>query len=378
MKTQNSKLKIQNLTSSSAHSTGSGHATSMAELMKKVSSQAPLVTPHKGDMLMGTITKLTSSEILIDINAKTEAVVLEKDRQILRKILSAFKVGDKVSVQVLNPESDFGNPVVSLRRTIEGLTWGKLSDLKKNQNVLEATVDSETKGGFLVTTKDGISGFLPHSHTSTLESPKNLIGKTIKVVVLEQNKELDKILFSQKQALSPSDYNNLTKSLKLDQKITAVITQVTPFGIFSSVSLPDGKFVEGFIHISEIAWQQDPLALEKFKTGDEVSAMLLGFDREGRRINLSVKRLTPDPIEKRLEEFAVDKKIKGKVVKVISSGVLLDFGEGISGIIKKEKVPVEMKFEEGSSVEVLVSEIDKKRHRVVVVPVLKEKPIGYR
>ena len=370
MKTQIAKLKSQN-------STSAGGATSMAELMQRVQSTASLVTPKKGEIIQGVITQLRP-EVLVDINAKTEAVVLEKDRSLLHKIWSTFKVGDKVSVQILNPESDLGHPVVSLRRTMEALTWGKLSDLKKNQEVLEGTVDSETKGGFLITTKSGISGFLPHSHTSSLQNPKDLIGKTIKVVVLEQNQSLGKILFSQKQVMTLSDFSKLTKNFAPGQKVDATVVSITPFGMFLSVRLEDGNSMEGFIHISEVAWGEVPQVLGTFEIGDSVEAQVLGFDQESRRVNLSIKRLTVDPIEKRLDEFAVDKKLKAKVVRNIASGVLLDLGEGISGIIKKEKVPPEMTFTEGAAVEVLVSEIDKKRHRVVVVPVLREKPIGYR
>ena len=367
-----------NIKDQKSKTSNASKATSMAELMKRVSA-TPIITPHKGDLIEGIITQLRP-EILIDIHAKTEAVVLEKDRQILHKILSAFEIGDKVSVQILNPESDLGHPVVSLRRTMEAITWGKLSDLKKNQEIMEATVDQETKGGFLITTKTGISGFLPHSHTSSLQNPKSLIDKSIRVVVLEQNQSLGKILFSQKQAMTHADFQKLTKALKVGQKVEGTVTNMTPFGIFLSVPA-ESEFVEGFIHISEIAWNPSadgPQILETYQEGDRVEAQLLGFDQESRRVNLSVKRLTLDPMEKRLDEFAVDKKLKAKVVKNISSGVLLDMGEGVSGIIKKEKVPPKMTFEEGQEVEVLVSEIDKKRHRVVAVPVLLEKPIGYR
>lgn len=373
---QASAISNKRQETSKSPSTSSGHATSMAELMKRTQTQAPLVSPHKGDILKGTITQL-EPEVLVDINAKTEAVVLEKDRNILRKILSTFQVGSNVSVQVLNPESDLGHPVVSLRRSIEALTWEKLAALKKDQTVLDVVVDSETKGGFLVTTSDGISGFLPHSHTSSLDNPQSLIGQKIKVVVLEQNQSLGKILFSQKQVLSLSDFTKLTKTLKVGQKTEATIIHVIPFGLTVSLVI-SGKTMEGFIHISELAWEQDQNILEKFKEGDKIEAFVLGFDQDGRRVNLSIKRLTEDPIEKRLEEFAVDKKLKATVVKVIATGVLLNLNGGVSGIIKKEKVPPKMTFEEGAEIEVLVSEVDEKRHRVVVVPVLKEKPIGYR
>src|SRR5690242_7896356 len=99
-------------------------ATSMAELMAK--SQPQIHSFKKGDVVEGIITKLTKSEILVDVGAKTEAVVLEKDRGILNSLLSTLHEGDKVKVSVLNPESDQGNPVVSLRRFNDEKQWGAL------------------------------------------------------------------------------------------------------------------------------------------------------------------------------------------------------------------------------------------------------------
>lgn len=345
--------------------------------MKKT-QPTPFVSLHKGDILTGTITKLTSGEILVDINAKTEAVVLEKERHILNKILSSFKVGDKVPVQVLNPESDFGYPVVSLRRSVGNITWDRLAKLQKAQEPVEVTLDMATKGGYLVTTPDGISGFLPNSHTSSLENPQGLIGRKIKVVVLELNRELNKIIFSQKQVMGPADFQKLIRDLKIGQKIDAVVSNVAPFGVFLSIPVKDSKLAEGFIHISETSWENVENISDLFKIGDKIAGIVIGFDKESRRVNLSLKRLSVDPFEEKLGEFTVDKKIKAKVTKIISTGVLLDLGDNISGLIKKEKIPVKTTYEQGQTVDVTVSSVDKKRHRVEVAPVLTEKPIGYR
>jgi small subunit ribosomal protein S1 len=367
-------------------STSTKKAVSMADLMKKVeAAKTPFVSPHKGDMLSGTITKLTSGEILVDINAKTEAVVLEKERNIMNKILSSFKVGDKIQVQVLNPESDFGYPVVSLRRSVGDITWDRLAKLQKSQEPVEVMLDMATKGGFLATTPDGISGFLPNSHTSSLENPQGLIGKKIKVVVLELNRELNKIIFSQKQVMGPADFQKLIKNLKIGQKIDAVVSNVAPFGIFLSIPVDEhpaeggtGKLAEGFVHISEISWENVENLNDLFKIGDKITGIVIGFDKDSRRVNLSVKRLSADPFEKKLDEFTVDKKLKVKIVKIISSGVLLDLGDNIAGFIKKEKIPVKTTYKEGEEIAVTVSAVDKKRHRVEVSPVLAAKPIGYR
>src|SRR5437899_12927932 len=89
------------------HSTDSGHtagATSMAELLQK--QKTAFVSVKKGEIVKGKVTKLSSSEILLDINAKTEAVVLEKERRMMRQLLGILEVGSPVVATVLNPESE--------------------------------------------------------------------------------------------------------------------------------------------------------------------------------------------------------------------------------------------------------------------------------
>lgn len=357
-------------------SNSKGQAQTMAELMR--SAKTTFVTPRKGDSVSGVITKLTRSEILVDINAKTEAVVLEKDRQILSSILSSLKVGDKVTVSVLNPEGDLGNPVVSLRRFIDDIVWERLRALQKSKEVLEVTVTGTIKGGFLVTTLDGISGFLPNSHASALENPQNVIGKNIKTVILELNRELHKIIFSQKQVLGIDDFNKSLKGFKIGQKIDAIISNITSFGMFLLIQQKDREPIEGFIHLSEISWENVSNIADNFKISENLEAVIIRFDEDSRRVLLSIKRLTANPLEAKLQEYTIDEKIKGEVIKAISTGVLLDLGEGIVGIIKKDKIPPNVSYKEGALVDVVVSKIDNKRHRVLLTPVLLEKPIGYR
>lgn len=356
-------------------STKSNKSLTMAELMARHTTS--FVSPKKGEVLQGVITKLTAAEILVDIGAKTEAVVLEKDKSILRNLLTNLKIGDKVTVGILNPESDLGNPVVSLRRFIDDKLWVRLDQLQKEKQVLEVVIDQVTKGGFLVTTKDGISGFLPNSHTLFLESSQNLVGQTLKAVILELNKSLHKIIFSQKAAMGDEDFEKAIKGLKTDEKIESVISNIAPFGIFTSIQVGEDH-IEGFVHISEVSWEKTEDIAKDYKLGDKITTLITGFDKQSKRVNLSIKRLIPDPFSEKLKEYTKDRKVTGTVSKVLSSGVLLDLEKGVEGFIRKEKIPPTVTYKAGASVEAVVSEVDSKKHRVLLVPVLKEKPIGYR
>lgn len=343
----------------------------MAELLKSV--KTPFVSVKKGSIVPGTITKLTSSEVLVDIGGKTDAVVLEKDRNLLKAILTSLKVGDKVEVSILNPESDYGNTVVSLRRFMDEKLWGKLTELQKDKNELDITVDEVTRGGFLVTTDTGIQGFLPNSHAvGNLE-----VGLKTKATLLEFDKLQHKIVFSQKKKVGLDEFAKATKSIRNEQKVDAIITSIAPFGIFASVTVGE-TVLEGFIHVSEISWDKTETVPSEYKVGEKIEVLVLGVDRKSSRINLSIKRLTSDPNVEKLKSYSADKKVEGIVSKVISSGVILELEEGIEGFIKKDKIPVGTTYTEGAKIEATVSEVDPKNHRVILVPYLTKKTIGYR
>lgn len=350
-------------------------ATTMADLMKSV--QTKIVSLEKGENVEGKITKLTPQEILVDIGAKTEAVVLEKDKRLLRNILATLKVGDTVSISVLNPESDLGHPMVSLRRFMGDKVWDKLVDLQKSKEPIEVTVDEFTKGGYLVLGDSGISGFLPNSQVSHTESG-NLIGKKINVWVFEINRPLKKVIFSQKTQMDSTVFQNLTKNIKPDQKIDSVITNVAPFGVFTNIQIDKDNSLEGFIHISELSWDKTDEIPDTYKVGEKIQTIVSGFDRDSKRINLSVKRLSLDPIQEKLKNFKTDSKITGTVVQVNDMGIIVKIDDEVEGFVKKDKIPPKVKFEVGSTITATVSDVDTRRRRVILVPVLLDKPIGYR
>lgn len=354
----------------------------MAELMRRV--KAPLVSINKGDVVKGTITKLTPSEILVNLGAKAEAIVLEKDKGLHRNLLSTFKVGDQVTVSVLNPESETGNPVVSLRRFVGDMRWETLFQKQETQEPLNAQVLELTKGGFIIEVESGVSGFLPNSQTSLIDNPGELIGKKIKVYILELERKENKIIFSQRPRLMEEEFRQMVKTIKSGQKVKARISAVTSFGLFVSIpSLQTGKTIDGLVHVSEIAWERTEDVSSLFNVGQEIEAVVIRIDFDAKRVDLSIKRLIEDPFEAIIKRYPQDKKVKAKVKKIMTAGVVVtitdaESKEEIDGFIRKEKIPPTITYEEGSVIEGTVSEIDAKRHRIMLVPVLKEKPIGYR
>lgn len=361
---------------SASNNTG---ATSMAELMAK--QKQTTVGFRKGEVVKGHITKLTSAQVLVDLGGKSEAVVLEKEKKNMRTILSTLHVGDEVSVSILNPESDMGMPVVSLRRFLDDLAWKEIEEAMKNQATIDVTVNEITKGGIVVATKSGITGFLPQSHMQFSQSQQVAVGKPLTLSVLELHRKDNRVIFSQKSAISAEVFDQIIKSLPNKTKISAQIVNITNFGLFVIVPVSgqgDITQIDGLIHISEVSWDKVADLSMLFTVGQTIDVVVIGSDKDAMRLDLSIKRLTDDPFAEIAKLYPVDKKVSTVVAKIIDGTIHLDLGEDVEGIIRKEKVPPTTVYKVGDKVEAIVSEVDARRRRITLVPILREKPIGYR
>lgn len=355
-------------------SASSSRAHSMSELMARPASKfQPL---QKGTYVKGTVKKLTPSEILLDIGAKSDALVIEYDKLNLANLLSLLKVGDTVEASVISPESEEGFPVVSLRRMLDDLIFEKLLKAKENdQKVMVTVLEGGIRGGYFVQTQDGIRGFLPNSQ---ILDEKNIVGRTIEVCVIEVDRPKKRIIFSQKATVFTVDPATIQKFIKKDQLIQASINNISPHGIYVTIEPSKNILIEGFIHISEISYQRVEDIRDKFEIGQKIKALVLDIDPENRRINLSIKRLETDKFEETKLRYKIEDKIKGKVFDVKSKGVTIELEEGVLGFIQASKIPSQMSYAKGDMIDAEVSGVDEKRRLILLTPVLTTKFVGYR
>ncbi len=348
-------------------------AKTMAELMAGNASAFNVF--KKGQEVDGIVKKLTPSEILLDIGAKSDALVLEVDKTNQDNLMRALKVGDKVKAVVLSPESEEGFPVVSLRRALDNLIYSDLGKLASSGEDMEITVLEPTRGGFFAASENGMRGFLPTSQVLTQD---NLTGKKIKAKLIEVDREKKRIIFSQKATEYITDTQKLRTLFPKAKKVKALVTQVAPYGIFVTVEGEGGKLVEGFIHISEIAYERVENINLLYKKGESIDAAVLDIDSENRRVNLSVKSTLEDTFSKVAEKYKKEDKIKGTVSRVSSRGITLELEKGVNAFIPADKIPAGSTYKAGDSVNAEVTDVDAKKRVVVVSPIVTKTFVGYR
>lgn len=335
----------------------------------------------KGQTVIGTITQLTPKSMLVDIGFKTEGMVAEREFEAVRDFFKTLKLGDKMSFQVVNPESESGQILLSLRKTASSQGWQKLQEAKEKKQELSVIVSQVSRNGLLVEAF-GLTGFIPYSQIgSSLQSTLNdLTGKKITVRVVELDEAGEKLVFSEKAVSEKEkilETQKAIKKVKIGEEFQGAVSGITPFGIFVQISV-DKTPVEGLVHISEISWEKvdDPNTF--LKVGDEVTVKVIGSDEEAGRLGLSLKQTTADPWLNLVTKYPVETHISGKVAKLTSFGAFVEIEPNLTGLIHISKIPAEKKIHVGDEVTCFVEGIEPDKRRLSLGLALKEKPVGYK
>lgn len=402
MKTQNSKLKASSFAKAASfaevatkaeskdkQNLNKAPASTMAQLLAKHS-----YTPNflkRGRMIKATVSSITSKQILLDIGGKAEAVVLEKDRKMLSDLLNAIKVGDSVQAIVLDPESDYGYPVVSLRAFMSNKAWETLKKIQKEDGKVSCEISEVTRGGIIVDVL-GLQGFIPASHL--LETTEqNTPGTHIDAKIIELDVDSNRLVLSQKLAsFKAKDLEKILSEIEIGKVYKGVVAGITKFGIF--VTLVGGEDIdfskspiEGLVHISEVSWEKVSDLGSLFVLGDELEVMVIGVDKKNKKLNLSLKQLMADPFGAMAEKLAEtkDTQVRGVVARVTRFGVFVTIEtglpegvSGVEGLIHQSKISPGTEFLPGEKISCTIESVDTKKRRIALVPVLKEKPVGYR
>ncbi len=335
-------------------------------------SENRMYTPKVGDIVTGTVVKVTKEEVLVDINYACEGVIY-KDYLSLDKLHSAediLKEGDEIKVKVTQFKKGDESDSLLLSR-IDILKNERLTEVRNNLEVdkdYDFKVKKSVKGG-LVLDYMGIEAFLPESLIFIQEedgNKDNLVGKTIKARIIEIKKERnrDKLIVNRKQLVyeeMKQQEKAELEAIKEGEVLKVKIERITDFGAFAKVS----DRIDGLIHISEVSHYHVKKVDEYLTVGDEVEVKVIKV--KGKRVSLSIKALLPTPWDNFLNNHKVGEKVMAKVVRKMQYGMLLEVEKEVTGLLNRFDYswnPMENlagEVEIGDMLEVEITSIDKKK-----------------
>src|SRR5713101_8361221 len=190
----------------------------------------------------------------------------------------------------------------------------------------------------------------------------------IEGVVLKVDETEEKVSLGMKQT-EQDPWMALPQKYPVGTRLRGKVRNLTSFGAF--VEIEPG--IDGLIHISDMSWTkrvQHPS--EVVKKGDEVEVLILNVDAENKRISLGLKQAQEDPWLRIGETYPVGTELRGRVLRLMDKGVVVDLGSDIEGFVPMSQLGIPDiqnpgdAVKEGQAVELKVLEVDPIHHRIVL------------
>jgi len=190
----------------------------------------------------------------------------------------------------------------------------------------------------------------------------------VEAKVLSVETDEKKISLGLKQ-LEPDPWEKIDKKFPEGSKHKGIVRNLTQFGAF--VELEEG--IDGLVHISDLSWTKKIRhPSEVVKKGDEIEVVVLGINREERRIALGHKQVEENPWDAFEEKYQVDTETKGTVSRIIDKGIIITLPLGVDGFIPINHLghaklkKVSDFFKQGDEVPAKVIEFDKDNKKIVL------------
>lgn len=318
-----------------------------------------------GKVLGGLIKSITADELELTLDDGRTAVISRRNFAADDvDPSSVYSVGDRAEGAVLTREDRKQRVVLSRAWALKKRAWERVAAAAESNSVISGTVVSTSKRGVVVDA--GVRGFVPSSHLVLDPPPADLasfVGETLDFRVLEIDIEKERLVLSRRSLLlkqQRKDTHEILTQLAPGDRRSGTVTSLTDYGAFVDIG-----GVNGLVHLSELSWHRVRHPSDVVSVGATVEVRVLDVKVKKRRVSLSIRQLTPDP----LAGIAEGSILEGPVSRLVDFGAFVDIG-GAEGLVHLSEMaehrvstPEEI-VAPGEVVRAKVLSVDRKRRRI--------------
>jgi len=340
------------------------------EFEKLLNSEFSKSQISEGKIADATITKITNKLIFLELPGAKSEGTLDINEMKLLKEEGNLKVGSKMSVLIVKLEDKKGDLVISREKAKKIKSWKQLEKAFENNEEVQGRIISKIKGGFVVDVQSSMC-FLPGSQVD-LKPHKNinhLMKEPLKFMIVKCDKIRGNIVVSRRAVLE--NIKNASKEEVLSKFnegdiVEGTVKGITDYGVFF-----DLNGIDCMTHINECSWSRIGHPEELFTIGQKQRLKIIKIDIENKKISTSVKMLTPDPFNTKINNYKVGKIYPAEVRKITDYGVFLSLEEGLEGLCHqselthiKKNISAKKLLSLSQKIEVMIMEIDIKKRRI--------------
>src|SRR5512135_759055 len=335
--------------------------------------QKILTICNEGGTIEGKVKSVVKGGLLVNIGVEAFLPASQVDVAPPKNL--AQYVGNTYAFKVVKINQDRQNIVLSRRELIEQERNERRAKLLAEMtpgDIRKGTVKNITDFGAFIDL-NGLDGLLHITDISwgRIGHPSEIlkVGQELDVVVLDINKEKERVSLGLKQKLA-NPWESIEQTYTTGQRVKGRVVNLVPYGAF--VELEPG--VEGLVHVTELSWtKRIAKPSDMLKPDQDIEAVVLGINREEQKISLGIRQLEANPWDKAQEKYPAGTRLKGKIRNLTSYGAFIELEEGLDGMIhvsdmswtRKINHPSEV-LKKGDEVEAVVLEVDKGNQRIAV------------
>jgi small subunit ribosomal protein S1 len=331
-----------------------------AEIMSKL---------EKGQVLEGTVKNITDFGAFMDLGGLDGLLyITDISWGRISHPTEVLKLDQKVNVVVL----DFDDEKKRISLGLKQLTphpWDVLPENIAEGNIVKGKVVNIEDYGAFLEIQPGVEGLVHVSEITWANTPINAkeffkLGDEHEAKIVTLDKNSRKMSLSIKQ-LSPDPWNDIEIKFAEGSRHTGLVKNITNYGVF--VELAPG--IGGMIHISDLSWlKRFNHPSEYTKVGQNIDVVILGIDKDNRKLQLGHKQLEEDPWNALQDTFAIGTIHEGTVSRRDDKGATVQLSYGLEGFAPNRHLTKE----DGKSIvadenaQFMVIEFDRNEKRIVV------------
>ncbi len=194
-------------------------------------------------------------------------------------------------------------------------------------------------------------------------------GIRYKFKVLSVDRENGRITLSRRQT-KPDPWENIESEFPIDSTVSGKVTSMNPKMAF--VELAEG--IEGKILADNLSWLPTVRRpSDVLNAGDEIQAVVLGYDRDRRNISLGLKQIETDPWSTVSERYPKGSRQTGTVTDFVDFGMFVSLEPAIKGLVHISDLshdpsvrdPKKL-YKKGDQIEVVVLKIEKDARKIAL------------
>ncbi|HNO91968.1 MAG TPA: S1 RNA-binding domain-containing protein, partial [bacterium] len=325
---------------------------------------------QKGQILEGTVKNITDFGAFIDLGGVDGLLhITDMSWGRVKHPSEIVKLDEKIKVMVIDFNEHKDRISLGLKQ-MQPEPWLEAAKKYSIGSMVKGKIVSITDYGAFIEIEKGIEGLIHISEMSwnqTIKHPSQMfnLGDEVEAEVVNIQADQRKISLSIKK-LQNDPWEHVDDRYPLGSKHAGTVRNLTNFGVF--VELEPG--IDGLVHISDLSWTRkirNPN--EMVKKGDHLDVVIMGIDKDNRRISMSHKHVTENPWDGFIQAYAASTETTGKIMRHIEKGVIVELPLGVEGFVPTSHLPKSDKkdaYGEGVELNLVVIEFDKDNKKIVL------------